>query len=169
MSAAKSSSSGRQLYVGETTVTKAIQAAGGLHRFCQPHKIKLIRATGQIIKVITTRRCKIRPRIPPVYPNDQINVSQKDLVMIQLNILSGKKAGSQTVARHFPFRIGRAAQNELPLDETASGTRILTWNFNATSKASILRLAANALATVNGESVAKRNPPQRRHHHGLAR
>ncbi len=35
--------------------------------------------------------------------------------MIQLSILSGKKAGTQTVARRFPFRIGRAAENELQL------------------------------------------------------
>jgi hypothetical protein len=37
--------------------------------------------------------------------------------MIQLNILSGKKAGGQTVVRHFPFRVGRAAENDLQLED----------------------------------------------------
>ena len=37
--------------------------------------------------------------------------------MVQLNILSGKAAGSQPVVRRFPFRIGRAPENELKLDD----------------------------------------------------
>lgn len=37
--------------------------------------------------------------------------------MIQLHVLSGKKAGSRVAASHFPFRIGRAPQNDLPLDD----------------------------------------------------
>lgn len=37
--------------------------------------------------------------------------------MVQIDILSGKKAGSQVVARHFPFRVGRNSQSTLVLDD----------------------------------------------------
>jgi len=37
--------------------------------------------------------------------------------MVQIRILSGKTAGNIHVARRFPFRIGRAAGNELQLDD----------------------------------------------------
>ncbi len=37
--------------------------------------------------------------------------------MVQLDILSGKKAGTQWVTRHFPFRIGRSPQAALVLEE----------------------------------------------------
>ena len=37
--------------------------------------------------------------------------------MVQLRILSGKMAGVDITARHFPFRIGRSAAAELQLQE----------------------------------------------------
>ena len=37
--------------------------------------------------------------------------------MVQISVLSGKTAGSIHVARRFPFRIGRAAGNELQMDD----------------------------------------------------
>jgi len=37
--------------------------------------------------------------------------------MVQLKILSGKMAGTETVARHFPFQVGRSANCNLSLDE----------------------------------------------------
>ncbi|MEI7728478.1 MAG: FHA domain-containing protein [Verrucomicrobiota bacterium] len=37
--------------------------------------------------------------------------------MIQLTVLSGKQAGAKVVARHFPFRIGRAADSDLVLHD----------------------------------------------------
>ena len=37
--------------------------------------------------------------------------------MLHLRILSGKKAGTEMVARHFPFSIGRADNCDLTLDE----------------------------------------------------
>ena len=36
--------------------------------------------------------------------------------MVQLRVLSGKMAGDIQVVRHFPFYIGRAADNDLRLD-----------------------------------------------------
>lgn len=37
--------------------------------------------------------------------------------MIQLQVISGKQAGSEIVARRFPFTIGRAADAQLKLDD----------------------------------------------------
>jgi pSer/pThr/pTyr-binding forkhead associated (FHA) protein len=72
--------------------------------------------------------------------------------MIQFNILSGKKAGAQSAARHFPFRIGRAPENELQLDDDGIWDQHLTLEFNR-QKGFTLATAPNALAAVNGESV----------------
>jgi pSer/pThr/pTyr-binding forkhead associated (FHA) protein len=72
--------------------------------------------------------------------------------MIQFNILSGKKAGTQSAARHFPFRIGRAPENELQLDDDGIWDQHLTLEFNR-QKGFTLATAPNALAAVNGESV----------------
>ena len=72
--------------------------------------------------------------------------------MIQLNILSGKKAGTRTVARYFPFRIGRAAGNELQLEDDGIWDQHLTLEFNPHSGFS-LTTAPEALATVNGTTV----------------
>lgn len=75
--------------------------------------------------------------------------------MIQLSVLSGKQAGTQAVARCFPFRIGRAAENELQLEDDGVWDRHLTLEFQPQSGYN-LTTAANAIATVNGESVQNR-------------
>jgi pSer/pThr/pTyr-binding forkhead associated (FHA) protein len=72
--------------------------------------------------------------------------------MIQLNILSGKKAGDQPVARRFPFRIGRAPGNELQLEDDGVWDQHLTLEFNPQSGFN-LATAPEALATVNAEPV----------------
>jgi pSer/pThr/pTyr-binding forkhead associated (FHA) protein len=72
--------------------------------------------------------------------------------MIQLNILSGKKAGAQSVARHFPFRIGRAAGNELQLEDDGVWDEHLALEFHPQSGFN-LATAPDALTTVNGEPV----------------
>src|SRR5471030_2848592 len=72
--------------------------------------------------------------------------------MIQLDILSGKKAGAQTVARHFPFRIGRAAQNDLQLEDDGVWDQHLVLEFQK-QEGFKLTTSANAIATINGESV----------------
>src|SRR5258706_8904424 len=74
--------------------------------------------------------------------------------MIQFNILSGKKAGTQTVARHFPFRIGRAPGNDLQLEDDGVWDQHLTCEFQPESGFT-LATAPEALATVNGEPVQK--------------
>jgi pSer/pThr/pTyr-binding forkhead associated (FHA) protein len=72
--------------------------------------------------------------------------------MVQFDILSGKKAGAQSAARRFPFHIGRAAGNELQLEDDGVWDHHLTLEFNR-QKGFTLATAPNALATVNGEPV----------------
>jgi pSer/pThr/pTyr-binding forkhead associated (FHA) protein len=72
--------------------------------------------------------------------------------MIQLNILSGRQAGAQSVARHFPFRIGRAAGNELQLEDDGVWDQHLTLEFQPQSGFNLVA-SPNALATVNAAPV----------------
>ena len=73
--------------------------------------------------------------------------------MVQLNILSGKKAGSQTVVRHFPFRIGRTAQNELRLEDDGVWDAHLQLEFQRDNKGFVAVVAPNALAMINGQAM----------------
>jgi polysaccharide biosynthesis/export protein VpsN len=68
---------GRQLYVGETTVTKAIQAAGDFTDFANRSKVWLIRSTGDRIKVNCNKALQDPSLDPPVYPGDQIQVPRR--------------------------------------------------------------------------------------------
>ncbi|MGH7976651.1 MAG: FHA domain-containing protein [Limisphaerales bacterium] len=72
--------------------------------------------------------------------------------MIQLNILSGKKAGDQSVTRHFPFRVGRAAGNDLQLDDDGIWDQHLELEFQK-QEGFKLAIEPNALATVNSQPV----------------
>ena len=69
--------------------------------------------------------------------------------MIQLNVLSGKKAGSRMVVRRFPFRVGRASDNDLRLDDDGVWDEHLTLGFQ--SGGFNLAVAPSALIAVNGE------------------
>jgi protein involved in polysaccharide export with SLBB domain len=69
---------GRQLYVGDTTVTKAIQSAGGLTDYANHGKVWLTRATtSQRIRVNYDDALQNPAKDPPVYPDDQINVVKR--------------------------------------------------------------------------------------------
>jgi polysaccharide biosynthesis/export protein VpsN len=68
---------GRQLYIGETTVTKAIQAAGDFTDFANQNKVWLIRGTGDRIKVNCKKALQDPTLDPPVYPGDQIQVPRR--------------------------------------------------------------------------------------------
>jgi len=72
--------------------------------------------------------------------------------MIQLHILSGKKAGAKSVARHFPFRIGRAAQNDLRLEDDGIWDQHLTLDFQR-NEGFKLAAAPEAITAVNGQSI----------------
>ena len=68
---------GRQLYVGETTVTKAITSAGDFTDFANKKKVWLIRVNGQRIKVNVSRVLAGKDHDPSVYPGDQITVPRR--------------------------------------------------------------------------------------------
>lgn len=69
---------GRELYVGDTTVTKAIQSAGGLTDFANHGRVWLTRATtGQRIRVNYDKALEDPSKDPPVYPDDQVNVEKR--------------------------------------------------------------------------------------------
>jgi pSer/pThr/pTyr-binding forkhead associated (FHA) protein len=72
--------------------------------------------------------------------------------MVQFNILSGKKAGAQTAARRFPFRIGRAPGNDLQLDDDGIWDQHLTLEFNRENGFTVA-VASNALIAINGSPV----------------
>jgi polysaccharide biosynthesis/export protein VpsN len=68
---------GRQLYIGETTVTKAIQAAGDFTDFANQRKVKLIRHNGEVITVNCVKALQDQTLDPAVYPGDQIQVPRR--------------------------------------------------------------------------------------------
>jgi pSer/pThr/pTyr-binding forkhead associated (FHA) protein len=72
--------------------------------------------------------------------------------MVQLKVLSGKKAGTAWVARHFPVRIGRSPKADLQSDESGVWDQHLRLDFDPT-KGLVLTTQQDALAAVNGQPV----------------
>jgi pSer/pThr/pTyr-binding forkhead associated (FHA) protein len=70
--------------------------------------------------------------------------------MIQLRILSGKMAGDIQVVRRFPFHIGRAAENDLILDDAGVWDNHLTLEFQK-KEGFILHTAPGTFAAINEE------------------
>src|SRR5262245_54377769 len=72
--------------------------------------------------------------------------------VIQLTVLNGKKAGAEQVTRRFPFRIGRAPECDLCLDDDGVWDRHLELNLRSDAG---IHLAAQpqALTAVNGQPV----------------
>ena len=68
--------------------------------------------------------------------------------MIQLRILSGQTAGDTLVVRRFPFRIGRAAENDLQLEAAGVWNQHLTLDFQK-AEGFLLRTAPEAFAAIN--------------------
>ena len=71
--------------------------------------------------------------------------------MVHFKIVSGKMAGSEKVARHFPFRIGRAASAELRVEDDGVWDEHLELAFDATN-GFVLATRSNAIASINGQS-----------------
>ena len=70
--------------------------------------------------------------------------------MIQLRILSGKMAGEIVFVRRFPFRVGRAPENELCLeDEGVWDHHLAIWCEN--QDGFVLTSAPDAFTAVNDE------------------
>jgi protein involved in polysaccharide export with SLBB domain len=66
---------GVQTYIGETTVSKAIQAAGDFTDYAS-HTVTLIRADGKRIQINVDKAKDGKEVDPPVYPGDQIDVKR---------------------------------------------------------------------------------------------
>jgi protein involved in polysaccharide export with SLBB domain len=67
---------GREIYVGETTVTKAITSAGDFTDFAS-HHVRLIRASGEVIKVNVDKALEDPTLDLQVYPGDQVYVPRR--------------------------------------------------------------------------------------------
>ena len=64
----------QRAYLGTITVTRAIRASGGFTDFADKKKVKLTRASGEVLEVNVPKAMK-DPRLDPlVYPGDQIHV-----------------------------------------------------------------------------------------------
>jgi hypothetical protein len=72
--------------------------------------------------------------------------------VVQLNILTGKKAGTEWVARRFPFTVGRSSQDALSLDD--EGVWDLHLKFDLLRhKGAVLEMASEAFVAVNGQRL----------------
>jgi pSer/pThr/pTyr-binding forkhead associated (FHA) protein len=72
--------------------------------------------------------------------------------MIELHILAGKKAGSQSAVRRFPFRIGRDQGNDLQLNDDGTWGQHVTLEFRR-REGFKLTAAPDALVMVNHQPV----------------
>jgi hypothetical protein len=72
--------------------------------------------------------------------------------MVQLKVLSGKKAGTAWVARRFPVRIGRSPAADLQSEEDGVWDQHLRLEFDPATGL-VLTAEPNALASVNGQPV----------------
>ena len=70
--------------------------------------------------------------------------------MVQLRILSGKKAGDTQVVRRFPFHVGRAAENDLCLDAAGIWDHHFLLEFKK-KEGFILQTCEDAFAAVNDQ------------------
>ena len=75
--------------------------------------------------------------------------------MVQLNILSGQKAGTAWGARHFPVRIGRSAASDLQLEEPGVWEQHLELGW-APGEGFVAVSQAGALVLVDGQPVQRR-------------
>jgi len=72
--------------------------------------------------------------------------------VIQLRIVSGKQAGQEIVVRRFPFRVGRAANSDLQLDDPGVWDQHLQIDFQR-SDGFAFRAQGEALVSINGEKI----------------
>jgi protein involved in polysaccharide export with SLBB domain len=67
---------GPEVYIGHTTITTAIQAAGDFTQFAN-HKVWLTRADGTRIRVNVDKALKDSTQDPPIFPGDKIHVERR--------------------------------------------------------------------------------------------
>jgi protein involved in polysaccharide export with SLBB domain len=73
---------GRQVYLGTTTVTKAIQSAGDFTDYADKRIVELTRRDGKRFTVDCIKASKDPNLDLPVYPGDKIHVPMRDLKSI---------------------------------------------------------------------------------------
>jgi len=73
-------------------------------------------------------------------------------VIIQLKILSGKQAGAVMAARRFPFRIGRAASDDLRIEDNGVWDSHLQIEFKPRT-GFFLNAKPEAITSVNGDQI----------------
>jgi hypothetical protein len=74
--------------------------------------------------------------------------------MVQLKILTGKKAGDTWLARRFPVRVGRSLNCDLHLEEHGVWNDHFQINFNPAA-GFVLATHPDALVTANGQPVQR--------------
>jgi pSer/pThr/pTyr-binding forkhead associated (FHA) protein len=74
--------------------------------------------------------------------------------MVELEILTGKKAGAHWVSRRFPVRIGRAASSDLQLEEDGVWDEHLRIDL-VPAEGFLLETQSDAIASVNGQPVER--------------
>ena len=72
--------------------------------------------------------------------------------MIQLDILSGKKAGNQWVARRFPFSIGRSSASVLALEDVGVWDQHVEISIKP-EEGVVLKSSVEAATLLNGERI----------------
>lgn len=72
--------------------------------------------------------------------------------MIQIKVVSGKMAGAQLVARHFPFYVGRSSACELCLDEPGVWDKHFQINLNSTREF-FLTTEPQTSVTIDGKAL----------------
>ena len=72
--------------------------------------------------------------------------------MVQLSILSGKHAGSNWTAAHFPVRVGRSERNDLRLEDEGVWDQHLRIELDRAAGFT-LGVQPEALVTLNGQPV----------------
>lgn len=75
--------------------------------------------------------------------------------MIQFKVLSGKTAGSTSVARRFPFRIGRSSGADLVIEEPGVWDDHFHVEFER-GNGFVAHPQGDALMTINGESAREK-------------
>jgi len=70
---------GRQVYIGTTTVTKAIQSAGDFTDFAAKRRVELFRADGKKFIIDCKKAAKDPTLDLQVYPGDKIDVPQRGI------------------------------------------------------------------------------------------
>ena len=74
--------------------------------------------------------------------------------MVQLKILTGKKAGTAYTTRRFPVQIGRSATAQMQLEEDGVWDQHLQLDFSP-GDGFVLTVHENALASVNAEPIQR--------------